>query len=220
MFSQTEENYLKAIFNLSKQSGQQVSTNAISREMNTSAASVTDMLKRLAEKNLINYQRYKGVTLTESGNQTATFLIRKHRLWEVFLVEKLHFGWEEVHDIAEELEHIQSETLIDRLDHFLDFPKFDPHGDPIPDRNGQFTYRQQVLLSDLQTGDRGVIVGVKEHSTPFLQYLDRLELQLGIQLIVLEHFDYDGTLRIQLDSKQEHLLSNKVCTNLYVQKKN
>ncbi len=219
MFSSTEENYLKAIFNLSVRTKNPVSTNAISQRMNTSAASVTDMLKRLAEKDLINYVKYKGVTLTSTGRKTATMLVRKHRLWEVFLVEQLNFAWDEVHEMAEQLEHIQSEELVNRLDRYLGYPKFDPHGDPIPDANGQFTYRQQVILSELEVGEEAIVVGVKEHSPEFLQFLDRLHLQLGAQVMIQEHFDYDGTMRLKIFPEGEQLVSNKVGQNIYVQKK-
>ena len=218
MLSHTEENYLKAIFKLSEQEDKPASTNAISREMNTSAASVTDMLKRLADKNLINYEKYKGVTLTEDGNSLATNLIRRHRLWEVFLLEQLDFSWDEVHEIAEQLEHIKSDELIERLDKFLEYPKFDPHGDPIPDADGNFTYRKQVLLSNLSENEKGIIVGVNEHSSSFLQYLDRQNLNLGASISVLEHFDYDSSKRIKLNGQTEHILSSKVCQNLFIQK--
>lgn len=218
MISHTEENYLKAIFKLSEKDNKSASTNAISKEMNTSAASVTDMLKRLADKSLINYEKYKGVTLTKKGNTLATNLIRRHRLWEVFLLEQLDFSWDEVHDIAEQLEHIKSDQLIERLDRFLEHPKFDPHGDPIPDADGNFTYRKQVLLSNLNEKEKGIIVGVNEHSSSFLQYLDRQNLNLGATINVLEHFDYDSSKRIQLNGQTEHILSSKVCQNLFIQK--
>jgi len=218
MISHTEENYLKAIFKISEKDNSLASTNAISKEMNTSAASVTDMLKRLSEKNLINYEKYKGVTLTKKGNTLATNLIRRHRLWEVFLLEQLDFSWDEVHDIAEQLEHIKSDQLIERLDSFLKHPKFDPHGDPIPDADGNFTYRKQVLLSNLNENEAGVVVGVNEHSSSFLQYLDRQKLNLGATIKVLEHFDYDSSKRVKLNGKSEHILSTKVCQNLFIQK--
>jgi len=218
MISHTEENYLKAIFKISEKDNKSASTNAISKEMSTSAASVTDMLKRLADKSLINYEKYKGVTLTKKGNTIATNLVRRHRLWEVFLLEQLDFSWDEVHDIAEQLEHIKSDELIDRLDRFLKYPKFDPHGDPIPDADGNFTYRKQVLLSTLNQNEKGIIVGVNEHSSSFLQYLDRQKLNLGATISVLEHFDYDSSKRIMLNGKTEHILSSKVCQNLFIQK--
>lgn len=215
--SHTEENYLKVIFSISEKSDKPVSTNAISNGIKTSAASVTDMLKRLSEKELIHYEKYKGVTLTDAGDQVARHLIRKHRLWETFLVDKLDFNWDEVHEIAEQLEHIRSRELVERLDSFLGRPKFDPHGDPIPDAEGKFTYRKQVLLSEMKNGARGVVVGVKDHSTAFLQYLDQMELQLGASVEVLEKFSYDESVRVVIAEEKGQLLSKKVCQNLYVQ---
>ena len=214
--SQTEENYLKAIFKISEKEDKPASTNAISTEIQTSAASVTDMLKRLSEKELLHYEKYKGVTLTDKGNQIATELIRKHRLWEVFLVDKLDFSWDEVHEMAEQLEHIKSKELVERLDEFLGKPKFDPHGDPIPDANGNFTFRKQVLLADMAPGNEGVVVGVQDHTTAFLQYLDRLELVLGVAIKVLERFEYDESVKILLKGQKEQILSKKVCQNLFV----
>lgn len=217
-FSQTEENYLKAIFKISEREGVPVSTNAISSEMRTSAASVTDMLKRLAEKELTLYEKYKGVTLTAKGNNIATNLIRKHRLWEVFLVEKLHFSWDQVHEIAEQLEHIQSPELVERLDEFLAFPKFDPHGDPIPDAEGNFTFRKQIPLAELQVGDTGIIVGVQDHTTTFLKYLDQLKLVLGTPIEVLERYAYDESMQVLINEEKEQMLTKKVSQNLFVQK--
>ena len=217
--SYTEENYLKAIFKISEQDGKPASTNAISSEMNTSAASVTDMIKRLSDKTLIHYERYRGVTLTKRGEQIATHLIRKHRLWEVFLVDKLHFSWDEVHEIAEQLEHIKSQRLVERLDEYLAFPKFDPHGDPIPDADGNFAIRKQALLMDFQPGEQGIVVGVQDHSTTFLQYLDRMELVLGTPVELLEYFEYDESMRILINQEREQVLSKKVCQNLFIQKR-
>lgn len=217
--SQTEENYLKAIFKIAeKEEGRPVNTNAISSEMKTSAASVTDMLNRLSKKELIHYEKYKGVSLTDLGLRLATHLVRKHRLWEVFLVEKLHFSWDEVHDIAEQLEHIQSNELVERLDDYLGRPQFDPHGDPIPDANGQFAYRKQAPLSELNAGDRGVVVGVQDHAPAFLQYLDRLQLGLGARIEVVEYFEYDESVKILLNTDKERIISKKVSQNLFVQK--
>lgn len=217
--SHTEENYLKAIFKIAeKEGGRPVNTNAISTEMKTTAASVTDMLNRLSKKELIHYEKYKGVTLTLKGSLLATRLVRKHRLWEVFLVEKLHFSWDEVHEMAEELEHIQSDELVERLDEYLGRPKFDPHGDPIPDAEGNFTFRKQSPLAELQQGEKGIVVGVQDHSTAFLQYLDKLQLSLGAQVVVVERFEYDESLKIALKDNKEHILSKKVSQNLFVQK--
>jgi DtxR family Mn-dependent transcriptional regulator len=216
-FSQTEENYLKAIFKICERNGKAASTNAISNVINTSAASVTDMIKRLEKKEFIHYERYKGVTLTETGNDIATSLIRKHRLWEVFLVEKLDFSWDEVHEIAEQLEHIRSPKLVERLERFLSYPKFDPHGDPIPDAQGRFTYRKQILLTKLKKGDKGVIVGVYEHSPAFLQFLDQLGLVLGASVEILEKYDFDESLRIMINNQKEWTISKKVSQNLFLQ---
>jgi DtxR family Mn-dependent transcriptional regulator len=216
--SSTEENYLKAIFKICEGEEKVATTNAIAAEMNTTAASVTDMLKRLSGKALINYESRKGVTLTEEGNKVATTLVRKHRLWEVFLVKTLHFSWDEVHEIAEQLEHIQSPELINRLDQLLGEPKFDPHGDPIPDAEGNFTFRRQTPLSEMLEGDEGVVVGVLEHSSTFLQYLDRMELGLGARVKLIEKFEFDASVRIILNAKTETIISNKVSSNLLVQK--
>jgi DtxR family Mn-dependent transcriptional regulator len=216
--SHTEENYLKAIFKISERKGKPASTNAISKAMETSAASVTDMVKRLSEKQLIDYERYKGAKLTEKGTRIATHLIRKHRLWESFLVDHLSFNWDEVHEIAEQLEHIKSPTLVERLDDFLGFPKFDPHGDPIPDADGNFAFRKQALLSALKEGEQGVIVGVQDHTTAFLQYLDRMDLVLGTRIEVLECFEYDESVRVRIEEEREQLLSKKVSQNIFVQR--
>lgn len=217
--SQTEENYLKAIFKIAeKEEGRAVNTNSISSEMKTSAASVTDMLNRLSKKELINYEKYRGVSLTDLGLRMATLLVRKHRLWEVFLVEKLSFSWDEVHDIAEQLEHIQSPELVERLDDYLGRPQFDPHGDPIPDANGNFAYRKQAPLAELHPGERGIVVGVQDHTPAFLQYLDRLHLGLGAKIKVLECFEYDESVKILLNEEIEQVLSKKVSQNLFVQK--
>jgi DtxR family Mn-dependent transcriptional regulator len=211
----TEENYLKAIFKLFEQLEKSVSTNAIAAEMATSAASVSDMLKKLRDKELIHYEKYKGVTLTVEGDEIATRLIRRHRLWEVFLVEKLDFSWDEIHDIAEELEHIDSRKLTNQLDAFLGFPKFDPHGDPIPDKDGNFTTRKQVLLSDAKV-NKGVIVGVNEHSTSFLQQLNRLKLVLGTAIEIIEKFEYDGSLHIKINDESEQTISGKMAQNIFI----
>ncbi|MBL7783513.1 MAG: metal-dependent transcriptional regulator [Saprospiraceae bacterium] len=211
-----EENYLKAIFKIAEKEDKAVLTNSIAAAMNTAAASVTDMLKRLAEKHLIKYEKYRGVELTEEGNRLATILIRKHRLWEVFLVEKLGFAWDEVHDLAEQLEHVQGEALIDRLDNFLGHPRFDPHGDPIPDAQGRWTFRQQVRVSLLQPGEKGILTGVDDHATPFLQYLDQIGVALGIELLLLHRTEYDQSVQVRISGKTEVTLSEKVAQNLFV----
>lgn len=216
MLSYTEENYLKSIYKLMENGAKSVSTNSLSAESNTTPASVTDMLKRLAEKELIHYERYRGVRLSDEGNKIATNLIRKHRLWEVFLVEWLHFSWDEVHELAEQLEHIKSDELVERLDIFLNHPKFDPHGDPIPDAHGNFTERKQVLISELFENDGGVVVGVNEHAPPFLQYLDKLGINIGTRIDILETFEFDGSRKVILNNENEMMLSGKVCENLFL----
>ncbi len=212
----TEENYLKAIYKLMETESKSVSTNSLAAETNTTAASVTDMIKRLSEKELLHYERYRGVTLSEKGNIIATKLIRKHRLWEVFLVEWLHFSWDEVHELAEQLEHIQSEELVKRLDIFLNHPKFDPHGDPIPDEDGNFTARKQVLVSELKTGEGGVVVGVNEHAPVFLQHLDKLGINIGTHLTIVDAFEFDGTRKVLINHDNEILLSGKVVENVFL----
>ena len=214
--TQAEENYLKAIFTIAEKEAGPALTNAIAALMQTSAASVTDMLKRLSEKQLITYEKYRGVQLTQEGNRLATALIRKHRLWEVFLVDKLGFSWDEVHALAEQLEHVQGNDLVSRLDTFLGYPKFDPHGDPIPDAQGRWTFRKQELLATLQAGDRGIVTGVDDHSTAFLQYLDQLGLTLGAELELLERFPYDQSVRVRTRDGRELALSEKVTQNLFV----
>jgi len=211
----SEENHLKAIFHLYNEKKEEVNTNAIAEVMNTKASSVTDMLKRLADKGLINYVKYQGVTLTKKGTQKAIAIIRKHRLWEVFLVEKLNFSWDEVHEIAEELEHIQSEKLIERLDAFLDFPKKDPHGDPIPNKEGVFTTTIQTLLSELKQGDKGICAAVKNTSKEFLVYLNKMNIALGDEIEVLSKEPFDDSMTLLVNDKQINL-SAMVCRNIYV----
>lgn len=216
--SPTEENYLKAIFKIAEKEKKAVGTNSIANQMDTAAASVTDMIKKLAEKDLINYEKYKGVSLTPAGNKAATNLIRKHRLWEVFLVNKLRFAWHQVHDIAEELEHIVSDELILRLDAFLDYPKFDPHGDPIPNAEGKFTLRTQMSLSDMTVFQSGVVLGVKEHQTVFLKHLTKLNIKLGSEIKILEITDFDLSMRINIDNKYEEVISKTISQNLLMKR--
>ncbi|MBK8699246.1 MAG: metal-dependent transcriptional regulator [Saprospiraceae bacterium] len=218
MLSFTEENYLKAIFKISEKEKKSASTNSLAKHLETTPASVTDMLKRLSEKELIHYERYRGVTLTTEGNRIATSLIRRHRLWEVFLVDKLRFDWEHVHDLAEELEHIYSEELISRLDAFLNYPKFDPHGDPIPNAEGRFTIRNQMPLSELSTGQTGQVLGVKEHSNAFLRYLNQIRVKPGTTIKIEERIDFDASLRIQVDNREHCTISYPVAQALMVKK--
>ena len=217
--SQTEENYLKAIYKITERDNRHAGTNAIAAAMHTAAASVTDMIKKLANKQFIHYEKNKGVILTEDGLQLARKMVRKHRLWETFLYEKLHFAWDEVHDIAEQLEHIQSDELVERLDTLLGHPRFDPHGDPIPDAQGNFTARPQVLLSEMNVGESGILVGVKEDSSIFLKYLDKICLNLGTIVEIAECFEYDGSMRIRINHQTEQIISPKVSQNLFIKRK-
>lgn len=211
----SEENYLKTIYHLTTSSQLEVSTNAIAEKMETKASSVTDMLKKLAEKDLVNYIKYQGVSLTEKGKLSAKMIVRKHRLWEVFLVDKLDFSWDEVHDIAEELEHIKSEKLINKLDDFLGNPTEDPHGDPIPNAYGQIVKTEKHLLSELAVNQTGVCVGVKDSSADFLKYLDKQEIALGSKIEIIGKESFDLSLKIKVDSK-ELTISNKIAGNLFV----
>lgn len=220
LVSYTEENYLKAIFALSRlYNEQEVSTNQISDHLKNKAASVTDMLKRLADKKLIDYKPYKGVKLTDKGKKTAVKVIRKHRLWEVFLVEKLNFKWDEVHDIAEQLEHIDSDKLIEKLDNFLGKPKADPHGDPIPDASGKFGVQKSVALSDATRKATLIVTGVSDHSTEFLQFLSNSGISLGNQLKIEEHNTYDKSITVKINNKRSLFLSHKAASNILVETK-
>jgi len=215
MNSFTEENYLKAIYKLIEQAGDVVTTNAIAEKINTKAASVTDMLKKLADKKLINYQKYQGVSLTKKGEKVALTIIRKHRLWEMFLVEHLDFKWDEVHDIAEQLEHINSDTLVERIDKFLNYPKVDPHGDPIPDSNGKLPIRKSYPLSKFKKNDTCIVTGVVDHSPTFLQYLDKYGITLGNVIKIKEVVEFDRSLNI-IVNKQNIFISNDVAKNILV----
>lgn len=211
----SEENYLKTIYHLTTATGEDVSTNSIADKMETKASSVTDMLKKLAEKDLVNYKKYQGVSLTENGNLSAKMIVRKHRLWEVFLVDTLNFSWDEVHDIAEQLEHIKSEKLINKLDDFLGNPTEDPHGDPIPNSHGKVIKIEKQLLSELQENQIGICVGVKDTSSEFLKYLDKQKIALGTKIEFLIKEEFDLSLKIKVDSK-ELTISNKIASNLFV----
>ncbi len=211
----SEENYLKTIYHLTTNSESEVSTNAIAEKMETKASSVTDMLKKLSEKDLVNYVKYQGVSLTEKGKLSAKMIVRKHRLWEVFLVDKLGFSWDEVHDIAEQLEHIKSEKLVNKLDDFLGNPTEDPHGDPIPNANGQIIKTEKYLLSELAVNQIGICVGVKDSSADFLKYLDKQEIALGSKIEIMGKESFDLSLKIKLDGR-ELTISNKIASNLFV----
>ncbi len=217
MTTLSEENYLKAIYHIGKQGNIAVSTNSIAEKMRTKASSATDMIKKLAEKKLVDYKRYQGVTLTEKGRLIAAIVVRKHRLWEVFLVEKLNFSWDEVHDVAEQLEHIKSEKLTNELDALLGFPTEDPHGDPIPDKEGYIKETEKILLSQINIGEQCICVGVKDSSTEYLKYLDKNKVALGTSLAVISKEPFDNSMRIAIESEQL-VISNVVANNLFVKR--
>lgn len=211
-----EENYLKAIYHLSDGGKKSVSTNDIAGEIQTKPASVSDMLRRLSEKHVIEYRKYYGLQITESGKQLALQTIRKHRLWEVFLVDKLQFAWDEVHEVAEQLEHIQSPLLIQRLDAFLNYPKFDPHGDPIPDEYGDVRSRPRIPLNEMNIDQVGQIVAVKDSSAAFLRYLDKVGAYIGARIKVLDKVEFDGSVEILVDQKKTLFMSKDVASNILV----
>jgi len=208
MITLSEENYLKAILSLSLLSLEKVSTNSIASEIGTTAASVSDMLKKLLEKKLINYEKYKGVSLTNKGRVLATTIIRKHRLWETFLVDCLNFDWSEVHIVAEQLEHIQSEKLIYKLDKFLEYPEFDPHGEPIPTREGIIPNSNTVPLNKLNTFTKGLVMGVTLDEKKFLDYLTKLNISIGTKITIEEKIDFDNSLNIKINDTFHHVSSN------------
>lgn len=213
--SSSKENYIKAIFHLQEEDGI-VTTNALARQLDTRAASVTDMLKKLKTQKLLMYEKYQGFKLSQEGRRMALQIIRKHRLWEFFLVEKLRFGWEEVHEMAEELEHISSKKLVDRLDEFLGFPKQDPHGDPIPDVNGKFQLRKQVSLVDLKLNTPAVVSNISDQSPDMLELLGHKGLSLGTKLEVKKRFLFDNSIELKIKNQSSVTISESVAKNVFV----
>lgn len=214
-YSVSEENYIKAVYHLAAH-GQTASTTSIAEHLQTKASSVTDMLQKLADKNLVSYVKYKGVHLTPAGNREALRTVRKHRLWEAFLVDKLGFGWDEVHEIAEQLEHIQSQKLVDKLADFLGNPNYDPHGDPIPDANGLMPDNNVKPLAMCKGGEAVVLQRVADGNPEFLQYIERLALGLGEQFVVKEKFSFDNSLEIERQDASTVMLSETISNRLFV----
>lgn len=215
MLSFTEENYLKAIYHLSDSGSKAVLTSEIAETMSTKAASVTDMIKKLSVKNLISYEKYYGVKITKHGKTEALMIVRKHRLWETFLVQKLQFNWDEVHEVAEQLEHIQSPLLIEKLDEFLGYPSIDPHGEPIPDKNGKIKTQATVTLCDLLPGYKGTIVAVKDSDSNLLKYLDKIGATPGKKIKLIAKEEYDDSLHIELENTKV-FISKIVSQNILV----
>lgn len=216
MSSQTQENYLKCIYKICELNIDGANTNAIAEGLDTKAATVTDMLKKLAAQNLINYQKYQAVQLTPKGKKMALNIVRKHRLWEVFLVEKLNFSWNQVHELAEQLEHIKSDELINRLDAFLGQPKFDPHGDPIPSKTGKIKHHHTIPLNTAKTNEKLILAGVLDHDDHFLAYLNEIKLTLGQKLVVKSITDYDHSMQILINKKDLIFISHTVAKNILV----
>jgi DtxR family Mn-dependent transcriptional regulator len=215
-FSTSEENYIKAIYHLQSKGGL-VNTNALANELNTKAASVTDMLKKLKAKKILQYERYHGFKLNENGNKIALTIIRKHRLWEYFLVTKLGFDWDKVHAIAEELEHVSSTELIKRLDNYLGTPKMDPHGDPIPDMNGKLPVIKQINLYGLPVNVPAVVSSVGNQSIQMLEMLKHYGISIGSKIKVNKVFDFDGSLEIKVSKQAACIISEQVAKNIFVQ---
>ena len=214
-FSVSEENYIKSIYHLQQETGL-VNTNSLAAEMQTKAASVTDMLKKLSTKKILQYEKYKGFKLTENGKKVALSVVRKHRLWEYFLVEKLGFEWDKVHDIAEELEHISSNELIERLQEFLGNPSFDPHGDPIPDSNGKIPKLLQLNLPALPINKTAVVSSVTNQSPQMLEMLKHYFISIGTSIKVVKRFEFDGSLEIKVSKQPACIISELIAKNIFV----
>lgn len=213
--SSSKENYLKAIFHLQEADGV-VTTNDLARELDTSAASITDMLKKLKTQKLLLYEKYRGVRLSPEGRRIALQIVRKHRLWESFLVEKLGFGWEEVHEMAEELEHITSKKLVDRLDQFLGFPRSDPHGDPIPDAHGRIAAKKLQSLTSVKLNAPAIVSNISDQSPDMLELLRHRGIALGTKLEVKKKFSFDNSLELKMKNLPAFTISENVARNIYV----
>ena len=220
MLTTSEENYLKTIYNLSESGKNQVSTNSVSKFLKTKPSSVTDMIKKLSAKKLLYHKKYKGTNISSNGKKLAIQIIRKHRLWEVFLFEKLDFKWDEVHKIAEELEHITNEKLIDKLDKYLKYPKIDPHGDPIPNKDGKIDIKPKIKLSNLLINNKCNVSKVNDENGNLLEYLNKIKMHIGSKIKVFDIIEFDRSIEIEIDSKNKVFISNRVAKNILVTKIN
>lgn len=213
----SEENYLKVIHRLDKHGNKKITLTAIAEALNNNPASVIDMLKKLGEKKLVSYKKTEGASLTPRGRAIAISIIRKHRLWEVFLLEKLGYEWDQIHDIAEQLEHTQHAELADRLDKYLGYPKYDPHGDPIPSANGEMVSMNRIVLEDAIIGKTYKVEGVKDSGSEFLQYLKKLEIGIGTEIKITEKISFDNSLVIAIGNGNKSTVSKIFSQNLLVQ---
>ena len=214
-FTTSEENYLKTIFHLQTRDDN-VTTNELAEKLRARPASITDMMKKLKSRKLVNYQPYRGFRLTTEGKKIALGIIRRHRLWEYFLAEKLKFNWDEVHEVAEQLEHVSSKKLIDKLDEFLSYPKFDPHGDPIPDTNGKMEASKQVSLEQLPINKPAKVSSIADQSESLLEHLEERKIKLGAMVVVKKRFSYDDSMEIKLDNKAVLTITGQLAKNIFV----
>jgi DtxR family Mn-dependent transcriptional regulator len=214
-YSASEENYIKTIFHLQSKDDT-VTTNELAKELRSRPASITDMMKKLKAKKLVHYQPYCGFSLTAEGKKVALSIIRRHRLWEYFLAEKLKFSWDEVHEVAEDMEHVSSKKLIDKLDEFLGFPRFDPHGDPIPDSHGRLETTKQISLVSLPINSSATVIHVTDQSAEMLELLDEKNISIGSKVVVKRKFDFDNSLEIKTGKQPLFSISEKLAKNIYV----
>ena len=214
-FTTSEENYLKTIYHLQTKDDN-VTTNELAEKLRAKPASITDMMKKLKSRKLVNYQPYRGFRLTPEGRKIALGIIRRHRLWEYFLAEKLKFNWDEVHEVAEQLEHVSSKKLIDKLDEFLSYPKFDPHGDPIPDTNGKMEANKQVSLEELPINKPAKVSSIADQSESLLEHLEERKIKLGAMVVVKKRFSYDDSMEIRLDNKAVLTITGQLAKNIFV----
>ncbi|MBX7052597.1 MAG: metal-dependent transcriptional regulator [Flavobacteriales bacterium] len=217
MNSYTEENYLKALYTLGNERGE-VNVNDLSRKLEIKMPTVTSMMKKLAAKKLVYYESYKPLKLTEKGKREAALIIRKHRLTEMFLVENMGFGWEEVHPIAEQVEHIQSAAFFDKMDQLLGYPKVDPHGSPIPDRNGKVIWKEYQKLSSCKVGETVRLAAVINTSEDFLRFLNSREIHLGLKVKIKAIEQFDGTMKVSYAKRTDETISHVVSERLLVEK--
>ncbi|WP_432713410.1 metal-dependent transcriptional regulator [Pedobacter sp.] len=220
MLSITEENYIKALLKIGSQceGKAEAGINDLAAHLGVKPATATDMFKKLKEKKLVDYKKYGKISLTEEGRNSALNIVRKHRLWETFLFQKLGFSWDEVHEAAEQLEHIKSPKLISKLEEYLGFPEFDPHGDPIPKANGDMIPLVNLVLSDLKPGDTCMVVAVKDTSILFLKYLEKLGVNIGTQITIEEMVDFDGSMLLSIGGQESRNVSMKFADSLFVRK--